>query len=111
MPLSGLPLSTRREKVRFPVVRVRQKEAGRSGSVQVFLTMPKPHETARPTIIDQLATRNTCASSTECVDILGIARRTFCQWVKEGNLQAVRIANPYKIDLAYLSEWLRSRRV
>jgi hypothetical protein len=72
--------------------------------------MPKPHETA-PTIIDQLAARKSYVSSTECLDILGITRQTFCLWVRTGKLKALRLGNAYVVDPIYLSGWLRAREV
>lgn len=72
--------------------------------------MPKSHESATlPTIIDQLASRKTYVSSTECLDILGITRQTFCLWVREGKLKALRIGNAYVVDPVYLSQWLMAR--
>jgi excisionase family DNA binding protein len=63
------------------------------------------------TIIEQLEARKTYVSSTEAIDILGITRQTFCLWVREGKLAALRIGNAYKVDPAHLAGFLRARLV
>ena len=68
-------------------------------------------ETTPPTIIEQLANRKSYVSSTECLDILGITRQTFCLWVRAGKLAAIRIGNSYMVDPVYLALWLRAREV
>jgi hypothetical protein len=73
--------------------------------------MPKPDETAQPTIIEQLAARKTYVSSTECLGILGITRQTFCLWVRTGKRKAPRLGNAYVVDPVYLSGWLKAREV
>ena len=60
------------------------------------------HETAQ-TIIGQLAARRTYVSSTEAIEILGITRQTFCLWVREGKLKAIKIGNAYMVDPIYLA--------
>jgi hypothetical protein len=72
--------------------------------------MPTSHKTA-PTIIEQLAARKSYVSSTKAISILGIARQTFCLWVREGNLTAIKIGNAYMVDPVYLSAWLRAREL
>jgi excisionase family DNA binding protein len=71
----------------------------------------KMHDTIQPTIIDQLSARKTYVSSTEAIDILGITRQTFCLWVRQGKLAAVRIGNAYMVDPSVLSSWLRAHQV
>jgi excisionase family DNA binding protein len=71
----------------------------------------RAQEAAQPTIIDQLAARKTYVSSTEAIDIIGITRQTFCLWVRQGKLAAIRIGNAYMIDPAHLAAWLRAREV
>jgi excisionase family DNA binding protein len=71
----------------------------------------RPHETAQPTIVDQLAARKTYVSSTEAIGILGITRQTFCLWVRQGKLAAIRIGNAYMVDPTHLAAWLRAREV
>lgn len=73
--------------------------------------MTTSHETSEPSIIEQLAVRKTYISSTECLNILGITRQTFCLWVRDGKLKACRIGNGYAVDPVYLSAWLRAREV
>jgi excisionase family DNA binding protein len=72
--------------------------------------MPTSHETAQ-TIIEQLAARKTYVSSTEAIEILRITRQTFCLWVREGKLKAIKIGNAYMVDPIYLAAWLRSREL
>ena len=69
------------------------------------------HETAQRTIIDQLAARQTYVSSTEAIGIMGITRQTFCLWIRQGKLAAIRIGNTYMVDPAHLAAWLRAREV
>jgi excisionase family DNA binding protein len=77
----------------------------------VFPHMNAQSSPTQPTIIDQLSTRKTYVSSTEAIDILGITRQTFCAWVRQGKLAAVRIGNAYMVDPSVLSSWLRARQV
>jgi hypothetical protein len=58
-----------------------------------ILTMPNPHKTPELTIIEQLAALKSYIPSTEWLGILGITRQTFCQWVRQGELKALRIGN------------------
>jgi hypothetical protein len=74
------------------------------------LTCMRHHETTQPTIIEQLAARKTYVGSTEAIGILGITRQTFCLWVREGKLAALRIGNAYVVDPAVLSAFLRARQ-
>jgi hypothetical protein len=71
----------------------------------------RPHETTQPTIIQQLYTRKTYVSSTEAIGILGITRQTFCLWVRQGKLAALRIGNAYMVDPVVLSVFLAARQV
>lgn len=71
----------------------------------------RPHETTQPTIIQQLHTRKTYVSSTEAIGILGITRQTFCLWVRQGKLAALRIGNAYMVDPVVLSVFLAARQV
>jgi hypothetical protein len=71
----------------------------------------RPHETAQPTIVDQLAARKTYVSSTEAIGIMDITRQTFCLWVRQGKLAAIRIGNAYMVDPTHLSAWLRAREI
>lgn len=64
-----------------------------------------------PTIIDQLAVRKTYVTSTEAISILRITRQTFCLWVREGKLAALRIGNAYVVDPVVLCAFLRARQV
>jgi excisionase family DNA binding protein len=73
--------------------------------------MPKFNGTSQLTIIEQLTTRKTYVPSTEAISILGITRQTFCLWVREGKLKAIRIGNAYKIDPADLAAWLSARQL
>jgi excisionase family DNA binding protein len=73
--------------------------------------MPKFNGTSQLTIIEQLTTRKTYVPSTEAISILGITRQTFCLWVREGKLKAIRIGNAYKIDPAHLAAWLSARQL
>ena len=68
------------------------------------------HSTA-PTIIEQLNARKTYVSSTEAIVILGITRQTFCLWVREGKITALRIGNAYKVDPSHLAAFLNARLV
>lgn len=69
----------------------------------------RPYETIQPTIIQQLSTRKTYVSSTEAIGILGITRQTFCLWVRQGKLAALRIGNAYMVDPATLASFLSAR--
>jgi excisionase family DNA binding protein len=67
-----------------------------------------PHDTARPTIIDQLRHRKTYLKTTEVMAILGVTRATLCGWVRDRSIRAVRIGKDNKFDpaavVAYLAE-------
>jgi excisionase family DNA binding protein len=78
---------------------------------RVSLGMTTSHETSTPTIIQQLSVRKSYVSSTEAIGILGVTRQTFCLWVRQGKLAAIRIGNAYMIDPAHLAAWLRAREV
>jgi hypothetical protein len=73
--------------------------------------MTPSHETTQPTIIQQLSIRKTYVTSTECLDILRITRQTFCLWVRQGKLAAIRLGNTYVVDPVVLSSFLRARQV
>jgi excisionase family DNA binding protein len=75
------------------------------------LTDMRQHEIAQQTIIEQLTARKTYVSSTEAIGILGITRQTFCLWIRQGKLSALRIGNAYMVDPAHLSAFLRARQV
>jgi hypothetical protein len=64
-------------------------------------TCMRHHETTQPTIIEQLAARNTYIGSTEAMGILGITRQTFCLWVREGRLQRCGSATRTWLILLY----------
>jgi hypothetical protein len=76
----------------------------------VFL-MANSHESPQPTRIQQLSVRKTYVPSTECLAILGITSQTFCLWVRQGKLQALRIGGRYVVDPTTLAVFLRSRQM
>jgi hypothetical protein len=73
--------------------------------------MTPSHETTQPTIIQQLAVLNTYVTSTEAIAILRITRQTFCLWVRQEKLAAIRLGNTYVVDPVVLSSFLRARQV
>jgi hypothetical protein len=71
----------------------------------------RQHETTQPTIIEQLTVRKSYVTSTECLDMLRITRQTFCLWVRQGKLAAIRLGNAYVVDPAILAAFLRARQL
>jgi hypothetical protein len=71
--------------------------------------MTPAHETTQPTIIQQLAVRKTYVTSTEAIGILRITRQTFCLWVRQGKLAAIRLGNAYVVDPVTLASFLTAR--
>jgi hypothetical protein len=71
----------------------------------------RQQETTQPTIIEQLTVRKSYVTSTECLDMLRITRQTFCLWVRQGKLAAIRLGNAYVVDPAILAAFLRARQL
>jgi excisionase family DNA binding protein len=67
------------------------------------------HETAQPSIIDQLRQRRTYMRTTEVMELLDVTRGTLCGWVREGMIAAVRIGKDNKFDPAEVVRYLTAR--
>ncbi len=48
-------------------------------------------------------------TSQEVQDLMGISRRTLCQWVREGKCPAIRIGRAYRYDYSALLKWFASQ--
>jgi excisionase family DNA binding protein len=69
----------------------------------------REHETAQPSIIDQLKLRRTYMRTKEVMEILDVTRGTLCQWVREGAINAVRMGKENKFDPAEVVRYLSAR--
>jgi excisionase family DNA binding protein len=62
-----------------------------------------------PTIVDQLKNRRTYVKATETMAILGVSRKTLCDWVNSGKLPAYRLGKNNVFDPSVLANWLQQR--
>ena len=75
------------------------------------MTLMDSHEVPSPaSIIDQLRQRSTYVGSTEVMTILGVSRKTLCDWINSGKLPAIRLGKNNVCDPVVLSQWLLDRR-
>ena len=60
-------------------------------------------------LIQELRQRKTYLSTVEVMSLLHLSRGTLCEWVRGGQISAIRKGNAYLFDPRRLADWLTER--